>query len=172
MTGETKWTCELCNETMRASNKGNHVRWTCPRQGNMLKAIQRQEREAARAASIAANPELRFHSFLACLCGCGEKVGQLKGARKKHYVNDAHYEAHRALMRRNMGRSAEPEEDDEELEDSTTDRRLAEEMAPVTTREAEVEQAAREVPMVRGEASFRLWARCLGFSVDAAPVAT
>ena len=169
MTGETKWTCGLCNATMRASNKGNHVRWKCPKQGNMLKALERQE------AAAKSPPPPKYFQYLPCACGCGEQVGQIKGAKKKHFLDTEHYENWRALQRSAQVREnamAEAEDAKERGETEAAKRREAEEMAPILARGTAAKQAAQTVPMVTGEASFRLWARCLGFNAgDAAPVA-
>lgn len=170
------WTCEKCDTTIYAMQRGNHARFRCPKQGNMLKAIERQRLEAERRAAIAATPELRFHSFLQCMCGCGSQVGQVKGKRKKHYVDDLHYARHRNLQRRFMSiRRGEATEANvpahDPMNEIVEERRLAEEIAPIVAKEEAARMTAESTVIVTGEASFRLWARCLGLNlVDTASV--
>lgn len=168
--------CSKCNETLPAMQRGNHARFRCPKQGRMLEVLERQRQKTELLAAIASNPALRFSSFFPCPCGCGAQVGQVKGKRKKHYVDDLHYAKHRNLQRRlmamNGGPSVAAPAEVKAQEDFTTERRLAEEIAPIVAKVETAQRLAESTPLVTGEASFRLWALCLGFSVDSAAGAT
>jgi hypothetical protein len=151
------WKCELCGEEMRTTQKSGHKTWRCPKQGNGLKRLRQQEREAAKAEPPAPKPD----RYLLCVCGCETKIRQVTGQRKKQFVNTDHYEKWRRASLKAAG--GDPDEAQE--------KKLAEELAPITSKDAEIARAAEQVPMVTGEASFRLWGRCLGFSVDVAQAA-
>lgn len=146
MSGQTKWTCDLCGAVLYATQRGNHVRWNCPKQGRLLRMME----DAATAPPL---PEV----FLPCLCGCGATIKQVTGRKKKHYVDVEHYEAHRAEAR--VRRDARDAETDDAVE-----RRLAEEMGPVVARDATTQAAAQAVRLLTGEASFRLWCDVLSLT--------
>lgn len=163
----SRWKCEACGVTVAASHKGNHIHWQCPNQGNGRK--KREEAEA-RAAQQAMEP--KFWQYLQCMCGCGEQVGQVKGKAKKHFVDTKHYERHRSVMRSKQGRIEAKAVTKEAEEAEATERRLAAELAPLVVRREHARREADGVRLVTGEASFLLWAACLGFNAgDVAPVA-
>jgi hypothetical protein len=173
MTGQMKWTCDKCGTTISAMQRGNHVRFRCPEQGNMLKVLEKQKAEAARKAAEAAKP-VQYYEYLPCKCGCPEKIGQVKGKKKKYFVDDVHYQRQRYRMHAKQIRAAREAEakhgpvvEDEEAEA----RRLAEELAPIASKDAEIARKAEQVPMVTGADSFMLWAKCFGFSVDVSQAA-
>lgn len=158
------WTCDKCGWQGRVQQKRGHSLWRCPEQGNMRKALKRQEK--------ATNTQPKPVATLLCECGCGTAVAQTGKAKPKRFVDMAHFERWRAPQRtaaaqREAAKRAKAIEQQEEAREA---RRLAAEVAPVLRMEAECSRAAEAVPMVTGDASFRLWARCLGFAVDVAPV--
>lgn len=172
MTGaSSRWTCNLCNETVAMTHKGNHRKYRCEFQGNLLRAKKRQEqaianevaREAERLKAQAESkpPAPTYFQYLPCLC-CGAPIGQVKGQKKRQFVDASHYEAwRRAAVKASDGGDVELVEK----------RKHAEEAAAVAAKDAAIRREAEAVPLVTGEASFRLWGQCLGFSVDAAPIA-
>lgn len=143
MTGQLKWTCDQCHKTISAMQRGDHVRYRCENQGRMLEARLRaaQERTAPRT--------------LPCECGCGAHVPQNPAGRAKRFVDLAHYEAERARQR--ALRAVKDESPDE-----PQDERLMREMAPIAARADAITVAANSVRMLTGDASFQLWAQCLG----------
>lgn len=102
----------------------------------------------------------KFWQYLPCLCQCGTDIGQVKGQKKRQFVDAEHYERWRAAaLAKAVG----------EDPDVAAQRKHAEEVAAVAAKNEAARVEAEAVSMVRGEASFRLWARCLGFHVDGAP---
>lgn len=170
MTGASnRWTCNLCNETVAMTHKGNHRKYRCEFQGNLLRAKKRQEqaianevaRELQKAIEAAKPPPPKFFQYLPCLC-CGAPIGQVKGQKKRQFVDASHYEAwRRAAVKASDGGDVELVEK----------RKHAEEVAAVAAKDAAIRREAEAVPLVTCEASFRLWGQCLGFRVDAAPIA-
>jgi hypothetical protein len=155
-----------------ATHKGHHRKHRCPLQGNRLRAKRRQEqaianeaeREAERLKAIeaATPPPPKFFQYLPCVC-CGEPIGQVKGQKKRQFVDATHYEA---------WRRAALKEADGDAVDLVAERKHSEEVAAVAAKDAAIVRAADAVPMVTGEASFLLWARCLEFNAgDVAPFA-
>jgi hypothetical protein len=172
MTGaSSRWTCDRCNATVAMTHKGHHRKFKCPEQGNLLRAKKRQEqaianeaaREAERLKAIeeAKPPPPKFFQYLACVCGCGAQIGQVKGQRKRQFVDASHYEKwRRAALRAAGGGDAELAEE----------RKRSEEVAAVAAKDDAIRREAEAVRMVTGEATLRLWAQCLGFRVDGVPV--
>lgn len=148
----------MCNETVAMTHKGHHRKFKCPAQGLLKKALEKQAREAAveaerqKAIETETPPSPKFFQYLACVCGCGAQIGQVKGQKKRQFVDASHY----ANWRRETlcaagGGDAEPVED----------RKRAEEVAAVAAKDDAIRREADAVRMVTGEASFLLWARCL-----------
>ena len=161
------WTCKACGWEGRATQKSGHIAWRCPRQGNLLKALQKAERKARREANAAveapqAPSSPRFWQYLPCLCQCGAQIGQVRGHKKRQFVDAEHYERWRAAS---ITKAAG------EDPDVVAARKHAEEVAAVAAKNEATRAEADAVPMVTGKASLKLWARCLGFAVDAEPAA-
>lgn len=156
------WTCEKCNWTGRHTQKTSHKRFQCPLQGNVLEAKRRADkaasdnaRRAGKKAQAAEEPAPEFWQYLPCLC-CGTPVGQVKGQRKRTFVDDSHYDKWRRRVLKEAEESGEP--------DPMVQRRHSEEVASKVAKEEAIAREAASVPMVIGEASFQLWARCLGLN--------
>lgn len=174
------WTCEACGGQDRHTNKGNHQRWKCPKQGNMLKKIQKEEAEAAReAAGIpSAKPEPTYWQYLTCLCGCKTRIGQIKGQKKKQFVDAEHYEKWRSptkVAQAQRERAAEAAEaarkaataeeraaQREEAEKEQEERLRAEEVAAIAVKDEAIVAMAQATRIVTGAASHALWGACLG----------
>jgi predicted RNA-binding Zn-ribbon protein involved in translation (DUF1610 family) len=148
-----RWECDACGAMVLPTQKGNHVHWKCPMQGEGRKKREAEER---RAAGVDLPPEPKFFQYLACVCRCGTQIGQVKGQKKRQFVNSEHYEKWRKDTLRAAGGDGQTVEQ----------RKHAEEVAAVVAKETAIQRAAAVVPMVTGDASFRLWARCLGLNVD------
>ena len=104
-----------------------------------------------------------YFQYLACVCGCPEKIGQVKGQRKKQFVNHDHYDTWRREALKEAGGEAV---------DLVAERKHAEEVAAVAEKNAALRRDAEAIVLLSPEASFRLWARCLEFNAgDAVPVA-
>lgn len=154
-----RWECDACGAMVLPTQKGNHVHWKCPMQGEGRKKREAEER---RAAGLDLPPEPKFWQYLPCLCKCETQIGQVKGQKKKQFVDADHYEKWRKETLRVAGGDGQTAEE----------RKHAEEVAAVVAKEEAFAREAEAVPMVTGEASFRLWAECLGFNAgDTAPVA-
>lgn len=158
-----RWKCEACGAMVLPTQKGNHVHWQCPEQGE-----GRKKREAAerKAAGLDPEPQRTFFQHLPCMCGCGAQVGQIKGQKKRYFVDDDHYDKWRSPTKVAQARRAR--EEPAELEKEEADlakRKFAEEMAPVVADAELTAKLAELVPMVTGEASHALWGACLGVAL-------
>lgn len=157
----SRWTCDKCNTTVAMTHKGHHRKLKCPQQGLLKKALEKQAREAAaegerqKAIAEAPPPPPTFFQYLACVCGCGAKIGQVKGQRKRQFVDASHYETWRKeALRAAGGGGAETVED----------RKRAEEVAAVAAKDDAIRREAETVRMLSPRDSFLLWAQCLGFN--------
>jgi len=161
----SRWTCPLCNAVVAMTHKGHHRKYRCPLQGNLLRAKNRQEqaianeaaREAERLKAIeeAKPPPPTFFQYLACVCRCGAQIGQVKGQRKRQFVDATHYEKWRsATLMATGGDSLAVEE-----------RKRAEEVAAVAAKDDAIRREAEAVRLLSPEASFALWVRCLDIKV-------
>lgn len=163
MPPSNRWTCDKCNETVAMTHNGHHRKYRCPRQGNLLRATQRHVKASANAAARQADAELKkaeakpapkYWQYLPCLC-CGVPIGQVKGQRKRQFVDASHYEAWRRAQ-------ARATEGDVEL---VAERKHAEDVAALAAKEETIRREADAVRLLSREESFALWARCLGFNV-------
>lgn len=152
----------MCHETVAMTHKGHHRKYRCPKQGKLLRSIQRQEkaianesaREAERQAALAEPPPAppKFFQYLACVCGCGTQIGQVKGQKKRQFVDTAHYEKWRKDTLRAAGGDGQTAEA----------RKHAEEVASVVAKEEAIAREAEAVRLLTPEASYALWGACLG----------
>lgn len=154
-----RWECPACGAMVPPTQKWNHVHWQCPMQGQ-----GRKKREAAerKAAGLDKAPEPEFWQYLACVCGCGAQIGQVKGQKKRQFVDHGHYDKWRAeSLRTAAGGEA----------DLVAKRKHAEEVAALAAKEEAIAREAAAVRLLTPDKSLQLWAQCLGFSLDAEHVA-
>jgi len=158
-----RWECDACGALVMPMQRGNHVHWKCPMQGEGRKKREAAERKATGLDPEPAKPEPKFFQYLACVCGCGAQIGQVKGQKKRQFVDASHYEAwRREAIKKAAG--GEPE--------LVEERKHAEEVAAIAARNEAIKREANAVRLLSGEESFRLWVRCLDLKIgDVAPAA-
>lgn len=160
------WTCEKCGWEGRTTQKSGHITYRCQKQGRLKKALEKQARIAERDAAAAAEAERQkaiaevppppptFFQYLACVCRCGTQIGQVKGQKKRQFVNHDHYD----VWRRNALKKAAGGD-----VDLVEERKRAEEVAAVAAKDDAIRREAEAVRLLSPRASFLLWARCLEF---------
>jgi hypothetical protein len=147
-----RWECDACGAMVLPTQKGNHVHWKCPMQGEGRKKREAEER---RAAGLDLPPEPKFFQYLACVCRCGAQIGQVKGNKKRQFVNSEHYEKWRKETIRAAGGDGQKAEQ----------RKHAEEVAAVVAKEDAIRREAEAVLLLSREASYALWGACLGVAL-------
>jgi hypothetical protein len=157
----SRWTCDKCNAAVAMTHKGHRRKFKGPQQGFLKKALKEQARDAAAEAqrqqviAEAPPPPPKFFQYLSCVCGCGAQIGQVKGQRKRQFVDASHYETWRKDALRAAGGGGTQ---------SVEDRKRAEEVAAVAAKDDAIRREAETVRMLGPRASFLLWAQCLGFN--------
>ena len=147
-----RWECDACGTMVLPTQKGNHVHWKCPMQGEGRKKREAEER---RAAGLDLPPEPKFFQYLACVCRCGAQIGQVKGNKKRQFVNSEHYEKWRKETLRAAGGDGQ----------TTEERKHAEEVAAVVAKDDAIRREAEAVLLLSREASYALWGACLGVAL-------
>jgi hypothetical protein len=145
--------CDKCGASVIPTQIGPHRQWKCPAQNKGLARLVKSG--AVPAPPPVAKPPPTFWQYLPCLCGCPEPVGQVKGRRKRQFVDDSHYDKWRRAAEK-AAAEGEP--------DLMAQRKNSEEVAALRVKEATIAREAGMVRMLSPEASFALWARCLGFT--------
>jgi len=162
----SKWTCTKCNEVVATTHKGAHRKYRCPEQGNLLRAKQRQRQAISNVASIEAEsqkaleeakpPPPKFWQYLPCLCQCGTDIGQVKGQKKRQFVDASHYEKwRREALKKAAGGEAELVEE----------RKHAQEVAALVAKDEAIAREVDALPLLSREASYVLWGVCLGVAL-------
>jgi hypothetical protein len=161
----SRWTCDKCGETVAMTHKGHHRKYKCPGQGSLLRAKRSQEKASAddadreaerkRALEDAKPPPPRFYQYLACVCGCGAQIGQVKGNKTRQFVNSEHHEKWRKETLRAAGGDGQTVEQ----------RKHAEEVAAVVAKDDAIRREAEAVLLLSREASYALWGACLGVAL-------